>query len=638
MSSVGLTNNAPTHRERSGVIRYRGWVAVLTLLLFPALWFRPLSADEVTGEKDQRRLPAIAPRLPSRLPTARLSTSNPPERLTPVKSPQRLAAVKSTMRLPPPKSTMRLPGVAATPASDASGLDEPAAADVDHEAVIRPSDIALTPTSEIVQGIDQPQLRYPQSEPLELHEAIQLALMNAPEITLLRSDVGIARAEVDRQDAAFDWAMFVNSTWDDRNSPVGNTLDGATDRLLNRGFDNQAGLRQKNQVGGSIEVGQLGNFANSNSEFFVPRGQAVAQLGVVYEQPLLQGGGREVARSRFELAVAESLATQESFLAGLQAHILNTINAYWDLASNRATCAIERRNFDRAEKVAQLVNKRTELDVGPAQVARVEATLALRKTELLRTEYAVLLAQERLMRLMLGPKFDQQTAKELVPTTNFLAKAVTAEVELQQQVALQNRPEIRRSIQQIKQAAIEQGVAKNQLLPILGLTLSMSNRGLAGNRRFGSAFDDQFDLANATYGVGLAYELPIGNRAARANLTQSRLRVARLQAQFEATVADVTLEVRNAAHLLALSIQELELSTQEKLLAQRELTVIETRYLLLVDGDAVGLIYLDNLLQTQDRLAGAELRLVQAGLQCKRAEFELQRATGLLLRETKDEL
>jgi outer membrane protein TolC len=219
-----------------------------------------------------------------------------------------------------------------------------------------------------------------------------------------------------------------------------------------------------------------------------------------------------------------------------------------------------------------------------------------------------------------------------------LAKSVTAEFGVQQQIALQNRPEIRRSIQQIKQAAIEQGVAKNQLLPALGLTLSMSNRGLAGDRQFFDAFDDQFNVANATYGIGLAYEMPIGNRAARANLTQSRLRITRLQSQLEATVADVTLEVRNASHLLSLSVQELELSIQEKVLAQRELDVIETRYDLLVDGDAVGLIYLDNLLQTQDRLAAAELRLVQAALRCKQAEFELQRATGLLLRETGDRL
>ncbi|HBJ36063.1 MAG TPA: hypothetical protein DDZ51_15215 [Planctomycetaceae bacterium] len=549
-----------------------------------------------------------------------------------------MAQVDPPELLPPPKSATRLPSFAEATEAPLSPSPD-LALDIDNaEAAIEPEELVSTPTAEIIQGIDDAQLRYPERESLELHQAIHLALMHAPEITVLRSDVGIAAAEVNRQDAAFDWAMFVNSTWNDSNLPVASALDGAQDRLLNRGFDNQAGFRQTNQLGGSIEVGQLGNFADSNSQFFVPRDQAVAQLGVTYEQPLLQGGGRQVARSQFEIAVAQSVATQESFLEGLQAHILSTINAYWDLASRRANCGIQRRNYERAEKIAELVNKRTELDIGPAQLARADATLASRKTELLRSEYDVLLAQERLLRLMLGPSFDQQTSKELVPTTDILSKSALAEVELQQQIALQNRPEIRRSIQQIKQASIEQGVAKNLLLPVLGMTLSMSNRGLAGDRQFFSAFDDQFNATNNTYGIGLAYEFPIGNRAARANLTQSKLRVARLQSQLEATVADVTLEVRNASHLLALATQELELSIQEKLLAHRELSVIETRYLLLVDGDAVGLIYLDNLLQTQDRLAAAELRLVNAALRCKQADFELQRATGLLLRETKDTL
>ena len=128
--------------------------------------------------------------------------------------------------------------------------------------------------------------------------------------------------------------------------------------------------------------------------------------------------------------------------------------------------------------------------------------------------------------------------------------------------------------------------------------------------------------------------MPIGNRAAKANLMQARLRVARLQSQFETVLADINLEVRNAAHNLTLAIQELELSKNEMLLAKRELEIIETRYQLLIDGDNVGSLYLDNLLQTQERLAAAETRFITAATQCKQAEFELQRANGLLLRES----
>lgn len=88
----------------------------------------------------------------------------------------------------------------------------------------------------------------------------------------------------------------------------------------------------------------------------------------------------------------------------------------------------------------------------------------------------------------------------------------------------------------------------------------MSDQGLQGNRQIFTAFTDQFTLNNASYGLGLSYEMPIGNRAAKANLMQAKLRIARLQSQFETVLADMSLKVRNAAHNLTLAIQEFEMS------------------------------------------------------------------------------
>lgn len=487
---------------------------------------------------------------------------------------------------------------------------------------------------EIAHGVRTPLLKYQQHIPLELQHAIHLTLLHAPELRILEADVGIASAEIDRQQAAFDWTAFLNSAWDDRNAPVGSALDGAQNRLLNTGLNNTAGVRQQNRLGGSVNIGQDANFADSNSQFFTPRDQATAQLGLTYEQPLLQGGGRLVATSRYEIAIANAEATREDLVSGLQSHILETINAYWELVSSRARYAIQKRNYQRAVETFNLVENRGNLDVGPAQAARSEATLAARKTELLRNEYAVVLAQENLLRLIYGPRFNDRTNTEWIPATDLLSEVAPAEPVVQQQLAVQFRPEVRRTLQEIKQASIEQGVAKNLLLPVLGMTMSMSNQGLQGNRQIFPALADQLTLNNASYGFGIAYEMPIGNRAAKANLMQAKLRIARLQSQFETVLADISLEVRNAAHNLTLAIQELEMSTNEMLLAKRELEIIETRYQLLIDGDNVGALYLDNLLQTQERLAGAELRFATAATRCKQAEFELQRANGLLLRES----
>lgn len=486
----------------------------------------------------------------------------------------------------------------------------------------------------LTSSIREPLLKYEQSQQLNLEQIVHLTLLHAPELKVFKADVAIATAEVRRENAAFDWAAFLNTAWDDRNTPVASSLDGAQSRLRNAGLNNAAGIRQQNRLGGSTRIGQDANFLDSNSQFFTPRDQAIARFGLTYEQPLLRGGGRAVATSRYEIALADVEATREEMIAGIQSHLLQTINAFWDLSANRARYCVQLKNYQRAQEVFQLVANRGNIDIGPAQAARSEATLALRRTETVRGEYAVVLAQERLSRLVYGANFTDHTDIEWIPTTELLADVATVEPISQLQIAVQYRPEVRRAIQEIKQTAIQQRVAKNQLLPALGLALSASNQGLQGDRRFFSAAGDQFDLGNASYGMGLNYEMPIGNRAAKANLQQANLRIARLQSQFETVLADIGLEVRNAAYNLALSDQETELSCNEMLLAKRELEIIETRYKLLIDGNSVGTLYLDNLLQTQERLAGAEIRFIDAAVRCRLAEFELQRANGLLLRES----
>lgn len=201
-----------------------------------------------------------------------------------------------------------------------------------------------------------------------------------------------------------------------------------------------------------------------------------------------------------------------------------------------------------------------------------------------------------------------------------------------QQTAMQNRPEIRRALQSIKQAAIQQGVAENQILPALGLTLAMFNQGLQGNRQVIPALNDQFSFANASFGVGLSFERPIGNRAARASMLQARTQVQRLQAELETVIADVLLDVQNDSIAQKQAIDEMILAKQEVEFTKNELDILTTRYAALLDGDRVGALYLDNLLQLHDRLATAQGRLVNALVACRQSEFNLLQSTGVWLR------
>ncbi len=492
-----------------------------------------------------------------------------------------------------------------------------------------------------MQSIDVPQwlgqiqfamLRYGSHTDLTLQDAIYTAVQFSPEIEILRADVGISQAEITKQQAGFDWSSFIQSNWDERNVPVSSNLDGAFARLENHTLANTLGVTKRNSLGGNVKLGQDLGFADSNSQFFNPQNQASARVALDFQQPLLQGAGLLTTRSRINIAIVNAAASQEQFIGGLQTHILNVIQAYWELASARGQFVVLKRSYDRALETATVVSNRVHLDVGPVQSARSEATLGARRAALLRSEYTVVLAQEKLLRLMFGQYFRDNVNTEVIPTSSMIGPSRTVDMDLELQLGLQCRPEVRQSLQVIKRTSIEQGVARNQLLPLLGLTMSVSNKGLRGNNGLGSAFDDQFNFSDPTYGVGVAYALPVGNRAAKANLRQTQMRLVRFQKEFETVVSNVTLEIRNACHNVANTTQQREATAQALRLVERELHVLKSRAELLLDGDNVGPLYLEDLLATQERLANAELAFLNASASHALAYFELQRANGSLMR------
>lgn len=475
-------------------------------------------------------------------------------------------------------------------------------------------------------------LRYGSHTDLTLEDAIYTAIQFSPEIEILRADVSISQAEITKQQAGFDWSNFIQSNWDERNVPVASNLDGAFNRLENHTLANKLGITKRTSRGGNVTLGQDLGFADSNSVFFNPINQANSQIALEYQQPLLQGAGLLTNYSRINIAVANAAVSQEQFLAGLQTHILNVIQAYWDLAATRGQFIVLKRSYDRALETATVVSNRVHLDVGPVQSARSEATLGARRAALLRSEFAVVLAQERLLRLMFGQYFRDSVNTEVIPTSSMLGPSREVDMDLELQLGLQCRPEVLESLQVIKRTSIEQGVARNQLLPLLGLTMSVSNRGLRGNNGLAGAFNDQFSFGDPTYGVGVAYELPVGNRAAKANLRQAQIRLVRFQKEFETVVSNVALEIRNACHNVANATQQREATAQAMKLVDRELNVLKSRAELLLDGDNVGPLYLDDLLSTQERLATAELAFLNASTSHALSYFELQRANGSLLR------
>lgn len=500
-----------------------------------------------------------------------------------------------------------------------------------------PDDLApKTPQAAVdalLLGVQEPLLRLPGKFRADLNFLIHTGLANAPSLSVVRIQAAIASEEVVRQSAAFDWTSFLDTNWIASSAPVDSALSGADNRLDRDDWINRAGLRQLNRFGGSIEASQGLSTAASNSEFFNPVNQGSAVLQLEYRQPLMRNAGRFVGTSLIELAVLDQETARYGVVQLAQNFILEVADTYWSLVAIRGEIIATSSALQKSKQVIEAIEARAGIDTSSLQLARARAAMKLRESARVGLDYQLLETQERLLRLVYGQHYEHNAQVELLPTSLPAELRGPRVPETLTAQAYSQRPEIKSAIKQVRRASIQLGVAKNQLLPLLELSLGASNRGVRGNYDVGNSFLDQFNQGPPTYNAGLTFERPIGNRRARAEQRQAALNLQLLQKQFEETSSQVALEVRTALLELSQAEQQVLLSTQSYWLATQELSILEARLKLLLDGDQVGALYLDNLLQTQDRQASAQAESVAAHAQYTRAIFNLDRAVGSLFRK-----
>ena len=135
-----------------------------------------------------------------------------------------------------------------------------------------------------------------------------------------------------------------------------------------------------------------------------------------------------------------------------------------------------------------------------------------------------------------------------------------------------------------------------------------------------------------SYTVGVQFEIPLGNRAAKSRLQRSQYEAQLFHREFERQVGDVVLDARIAGREIERLNRENENNFAALQKAAQELDLIQQRQLLSLDDSRTGSLYIEDLLASQGRLTAAEARLAQSQTSLAVALVDLKRATGELLR------
>lgn len=347
-------------------------------------------------------------------------------------------------------------------------------------------------------------------------------------------------------------------------------------------------------TGTTVNLGYFQGFAESNS-----RGQSLnpinqGNLSLQVTQRILQGFGfavnsRNIRISRNNIKVADLTFKQQ-----IIATTSNIIGLYWDLVSINADFAVKKQSVDLAAKLFEDNKKQVEIGtLAPIEVIRAEAELARTQQELTVSE-TQLLQQEAIIKNVLsrnGITSELLKNARIVPTDSIRLPGAAESLDLSAlyEVAVGNRPEIEQTKVGIANTQIGIAGNKSQLLPSLDLSINFQNNGLAGdisairdpNRT--ELPDDYFVGGRSTvlgqlfrrnfpdYSIGFQLNIPLRNRAARADIIIEEIGLRQQQIRQQQQLNQLKVSIQNS--ITALQQAEAGVRTAQKARELQEQTL-----------------------------------------------------------------
>ena len=471
-----------------------------------------------------------------------------------------------------------------------------------------------------------------QELPVVLEPMVFQSLHHSPQVQVIQLAPAIAEKSIMQEQAAFDWTTFADSKYVSLNDPVGNTLTtGGPLRFHNQNWIGNAGVRKLTENGGRAELIQQLGYQDSNSLYFTPRPQGNTRLEMRFTQPLLNGAGRLQNTSLIAIAKIDSRTAMDEVSIQLQDHLLELTRSHWNLYRARCLYVQRMRLLVRADGILETLVARHQVDTLYQQTLRARVAVGSRQALVERTAADILNAESRVKFLVNDPDFRGVSNLELIPRDMPRSDYAPLSKEECLRIAVDYRPEIARASKVVESASVRLGVAENEVKPKLDLVLSTYVAGLAGDSNISEAYQNQFSRGGPGFTGGLVFEVPLGNRAAKAYRDQRQLELSRAVFALQSAVDLGRTETEIAVQEIEAAYQQLQTSQKTMLAAEKEVDYLTDRWHHLAGTAQTTSLLLEDLLDSQQRLAEQEEAFVTAQVNYVLAHCELQRSMGTLL-------
>ncbi|MBW6521737.1 MAG: TolC family protein [Desulfoarculaceae bacterium] len=451
---------------------------------------------------------------------------------------------------------------------------------------------------------------------LTVEQAVLSALGRNRELVVEQFNPMIAGTFVDTERAVFDSVLFSRGSLDHDSDRF---FDAAADRFFSINGDRstiRAGVARRLITGTdvSLDITQTSSTRNNARD--------EARAGLNLTQALLRNAGVATNLAGIRRAEAGALASAYK-LRGFTENLVATVeNGYWDYALAVRQLEIFQESLDLAQR--QLNDIQTRITVG--QLAEIEETvadaeLALRKQQLIDARNVRERARLNLLRL-LNPLSAEGWDRQITLSEDAVVPEVSLGSVLEHEaLAIRLRPDLNEARLQARSGELETVQTANGLLPRLDLFITFGKTGYA--QSFGRSFRDLsgpgYDVA-----VGLDFEFPVENRAAKALDRRARASYQQALHSIENLKQLVSLDVRNALLEVERSLQQIDASAARRVLQEEVLRAETVRF-------GVGATTTLEVARVQRDLLESRISEVEAVVNYRQALINLYLLDGTLL-------
>jgi outer membrane protein len=477
---------------------------------------------------------------------------------------------------------------------------------------------------------------------LGLRDAILLALENNSDIQLEQTSIESRKFSLLGAWSPFDPIIQSSLNINRYSYPGYSQLQGigesGNSTLNSLSQTGQVSYVQTFTTGTNINAGLSSGKSSTNSSFYFFNPYFTTSLNLQFTQPLLRNAGRFANTALIRIAQRSLAQSKATFEAEVNDAILQVVGQYWNAVQARGALDVQQRALNLAQLSYNRDKRALELGaLPPLDISRSESEVAARKVQSIQAQYA--LAQgEELLRYTIGADQDPQLNSLPLELTESPEAAELENVDADAVLidALTSRPEIEAAKDALEGDNASIRLAHNQLKPDLELNGFYQSTGLGGNEYslttgqltstggMGTSFNQLFGFGFPGYGAQLTLKLPIKNRAAQANLGTAL--VARTHDLYSSRQVQefITRQVRDSLNQFETAKLSLTAATTSLDLARKSLQADQRKFEL---GAETNFFVLDS----QSRLANAELVLLQTRISYQLALAAINHATGKLL-------